>query len=76
MLLSKFISKDVVNVSNGEKLGKIRDIEIDDKTGSIEYLIVSNVLPVSNLFKKNKSTIEFNRIEKIGEAVILVNVGN
>lgn len=72
MLLSKFISKDVVNVNDGEKLGKIRDIEINLETGSIDYLIISSTLPISNLFKNNKLQIGFKDIEKIGDSVILV----
>lgn len=72
MLLSKFISKDVVNVNNGEKLGKIRDIEINLETGSIDYLIISSTLPISNIFKNNKLQIVFKDIEKIGDSVILV----
>ena len=76
MLLSKFISKDVVNVNNGERLGKIRDMEIDLENGKVDFLIVSSNLPVSNLFKKNKLQIEFKDIEKIGDSVILVKKDN
>ena len=76
MLLSKFMSKDVVDVNTGEKLGKIRDIEVDLETGNINFLVVSLTLPVSNIFKKNKLQISFNDIEKIGEAVILVKKNN
>ena len=76
MLLNKFISKDVVNVNNGEKLGKIRDMEINLENGRIEYLIVSINQPISTLFKKNKIQINFNDIEKIGDSVILVKKDN
>lgn len=72
MLLSKLISKDVVNVSNGEKLGKIRDMEIDLENGKIKFLVVSAVQPISSLLKKHKIQVEFQNIEKIGESVILV----
>ena len=56
VLLSKLVSKDVVNVESGEKLGKIRDVEIDFDTGMINCLIVSPNQPISTLIKKNKIT--------------------
>ena len=41
MLLKELQSKDVVNVVNGNKLGKITDIEIDFETGKILEFTVS-----------------------------------
>ncbi len=73
MLLSKMCSKDVVDVRSGERLGKIRDMEIDLGTGNIKYLIVSPHQSISSLIKRHKIQIKFKDIEKIGEEVILVN---
>jgi YlmC/YmxH family sporulation protein len=39
--ISEFQIKDVVNVSDGKKLGNIGDIEINLSTGKIEAVIVT-----------------------------------
>ena len=73
LLLSKLYNKDVVNKNTGEKLGKIRDVEIDEVSGKINCLLISQHQSISSLIKKNKIKISFDNIEKIGDEVILVN---
>jgi YlmC/YmxH family sporulation protein len=41
MRISEFQIKDVVNVSDGKKLGNISDIDIDMNTGKIQAVIIS-----------------------------------
>jgi len=73
VLLSKLSTKDVVNIATGEKLGKIRDLDIDITTGKINYFIVSVNQNISNLFKNNRRiNIDFSKIVKVGDEIILV----
>lgn len=72
MLLKELQSKDVVNVSDGSKLGKITDIDIDFETGKVLELTISKYKYLFN-FKENNFKISWDKIEKIGGEVIIVN---
>jgi len=66
--------KDVINVTDGKKLGRIIDIVFDLPTGCVRGFVV----PISNGFNLFKSSqqvfIPYNRICKIGEDIILVEL--
>lgn len=67
--------KEVINVTDGRKLGHIVDIVFDLPSGKIKGLVV----PVSsggfNLFRPvQQAFISFNQICKIGDDTILVEV--
>ena len=72
MLLKDLQSRDVVNVVDGSKLGKITDFEIDFETGKILEFTVSKQ---RSLFKfgEEKIVLQWDKIEKIGGEVIIVN---
>ncbi|GIN61444.1 hypothetical protein J27TS8_14370 [Robertmurraya siralis] len=71
--ISEFQMKDVVNISDGKKLGNIGDIDINLKTGKIEAIIITGAGKVLGFFGKDEEvTISWNNILKIGEDVILV----
>ncbi|WP_449619310.1 YlmC/YmxH family sporulation protein [Robertmurraya sp. Marseille-Q9965] len=71
--ISEFQTKDVVNISDGKKLGNIGDIDINLKTGRIESIIIVGSGRVLGLFgKEDEVTISWRNILKIGEDVILV----
>ncbi len=72
MLLKELQSKDVVNVVDGNKLGKITDIEIDFDTGKIIDITISkykNILGIGN----SELKITWDKIVKLGGEVIIVN---
>ncbi|MBQ3114884.1 MAG: YlmC/YmxH family sporulation protein [Clostridia bacterium] len=71
---SELKNKEVINVSTGERLGFVCDIEFDNETGKIKSI----VLPPSKnkLFsfsKENETVILWNEIKKIGNDIIIVN---
>jgi YlmC/YmxH family sporulation protein len=71
--ISDFQIKDVVNVSDGKKLGNIGDIEINLHNGRIEAVIIGGAGKVLGFFgKDNEIVIPWRNIIKIGEDVILV----
>ena len=74
MRLSELQRKDIININNGKKIGKIIDVEIDNKTGNLICLIIEKKI-FKNVFNtENDVQIHFNQIKKMGEDVILVDI--
>lgn len=71
MTFSELRTKEVVNTQDGRKLGKVCDIVFCYP----ENKWLGIVAPNGRGFKKNGVFIELRNIVKIGEDVILVNVG-
>ena len=71
--ISEFQIKDVINISDGKKLGVIEDIEINLTTGKIEAIVVGGAGRVLGIFgKEPEFVISWKNILKIGDDVILV----
>lgn len=67
--------KDVINISDGKRLGNIGDIEIDIDTGKICSIIISKQARRLGIFGKDVEIIvPWEEVMKIGEDVILVRV--
>ena len=77
MSLSELRTKDVVNTLDGRRLGKVMDIEFDERAGRVEALVVPGEFKVGNVIRGEKCgvVIPWQRICKIGENVILVEIG-
>ena len=73
MRLADLQRKDVVNVKDGKRLGRIIDVEING-LGSIEYLVVEPKRFFRIFSSNEETTIIFSQISKIGEDVILVEI--
>ncbi len=71
MNLSDLQNKDIINILDGKKIGNIIDAKFNISTGNIEKLVIE---PAKSLFslKNNSLEIDFNKIKKIGEDVILI----
>lgn len=73
MRLSELQNKDIVNMNNGSKIGKIIDVAINTN-GNMESLIVQKS-KIINMFNNNgEFEIKWEQIKKIGDDVILVNL--
>jgi YlmC/YmxH family sporulation protein len=71
--ISEFQMKDVVNVSNGRKMGHIADLEINLTTGRIDAVIIPGAGRMMGfLGRDNDIVIPWKDIVKIGKDVILV----
>lgn len=71
--ISDLRNKDVINICDGERLGCVVDVEVDVRNGRLLSIIV----PGDNrLFclKQNRVCIPWDRIERIGNDTILVNL--
>lgn len=73
--ISEFQTKDVVNVSDGKKLGTVVDLEIDLQQGRVDAIICPGHGKFFGLFSGGKEIIiPWRNIVKIGEDVILVRI--
>ena len=76
MSLSELRAKDVINTLDGRRLGKVMDIEFDERDGRVEALVVPGEFRVGHMLRGEKCgvVIPWQRICKIGENVILVEL--
>ena len=67
--------KEVINISDGGRLGCVTDLELDLCTGAILAIVVPGERSVLGLLRpRDGLVIPFCRIQKIGEDVILVDL--
>lgn len=71
--MSDLQRKDIVNVINGARLGKIVDIDVT-KEGYINSLIVEPAKLMRKISYGNEVNITFGQIVTIGSDVILVDL--
>ncbi len=73
MNLSDLQRKDIVNMEDGKRLGRIVDASVSNN-GNIEYFVIIE-RKFWQFFKSgNEQTITFSQIKKIGTDVILVEL--
>lgn len=70
-----FKQKEVINLNEGKILGFVIDVQADFITGEINSIIVTKTGKLfGNITGKNNVTIPWDKIKKIGEDVILVEI--
>lgn len=70
-----FKQKEVININDGKIIGFVVDVNADFQSGEINSIIVAQTGKLlGTIFGKNNVTIPWNRIKKIGEDVILVEI--
>jgi YlmC/YmxH family sporulation protein len=75
MRISELQSKDVVNVSDGKRLGTIGDLEIDADSGLIHALVIPGQSRFFGMVGGGQDyVVPWNQIVKIGSDVILVDL--
>ena len=66
--------KEVINADDGTRLGFVSNIDIDLEKGVITAIRIPASSKVFNMFgKREDHIIEWNRIKKIGDDIILIN---
>jgi len=73
MLLSELQSKDIIDIKNGNNLGRIIDARIDNE-GKVTYFVAEERKLMRKVTRGGEISFEFNKIKKIGEDVILVEL--
>lgn len=71
--MSDLQRKDIVNIADGTRLGKIVDLNINEE-GIIINLIVEPIKLLRRISFANEINITFKQIVTIGSDVILVNL--
>lgn len=73
MLLSDLQTKDIINIKDGNNLGRIIDAKIDE-FGKITYFVVEEKKLIRKVTRNSETSFSFEKIKKIGEDVILVDL--
>ena len=76
MRLSDLQSKNIVNIIDGRNIGNIIDVKVDEQNGTIISLIVEPKGKFISFGKSEDTEIKWQSIERSGEDVILVRLGN
>lgn len=77
MKISELQAKDVVNISDGRKLGQIHDLELDLRQGIIRAIVVPGETKLFGWLAGGQEwVIPWKQIVKIGSDVILVRLDN
>ena len=75
MRLSDLQDKDIINIIDGMKIGKIIDATLDENGKLISFVIqktkLFNMIPNSNEIE-----VRFDQIKTIGKDVILIDIKN
>ncbi len=68
-----FRQKEVINMSDGKRLGFVCDVEINLESGKLDAIVIPGEGRIFGLFgKDNEYVIPWSKIKKIGEDIILV----
>ena len=73
MRLSELQLKEIINISNGKRIGIIVDV-IVSTNGNIEKLVLEE--KKGRKFSKEEYEIAWNQIIKVGDDIILIDTRN
>lgn len=72
---SEFRDKEVINMSDGRRLGFVCDVEINMDDGKLEAIIIPGGGRLFGLLGKDSEfIIPWEKVKKIGEDIILVDM--
>lgn len=75
MRIYEMRKKEVINMSNCRKLGKVTDLEVNLKSGCIEAIVVSEEIGLCNFFcSENCYLIPYECIKKVGDDLVFVDI--
>lgn len=70
-----FKHKEVINITDGRRLGYVQDVTADLESGTITSIIVPGSNKQFNFFQSAEDiVIPWNKIHCIGEDIILVEI--
>lgn len=69
-----FKQKEVINLSDGRRLGYVQDVEANFDTGEITAIVVPGTSKMFSFGSKNDIIIPWKQIKRIGDDIILVEI--
>lgn len=73
--VSSFQKKEVVNLSDGRRLGYVSDADVNFDDGKLEAIVVSGTAKLfGGMSKEQELVIPFSKIKRIGEDIIIVDI--
>lgn len=73
--VSSFQKKEVINLSDGRRLGYVSDADVNFDDGRLEAIVVSGTAKLfGGMSKEQELVIPFNKIKRIGEDIIIVDI--
>ena len=74
MKFSELKLKEVICAADGERLGYVSDMEIDEVSGAVRSLLVPGAYRfLGVLGREDDITVPWNKISKIGDDLIIIN---
>ncbi|TDA65731.1 MAG: YlmC/YmxH family sporulation protein [Clostridia bacterium] len=75
MRIADLKARDVVNVSDGRRLGLIKDVDLDLEDGRIKAIILPGNQRLLGLLGRNEDVVvPWDQVRKLGVDVILVDL--
>ncbi len=75
MRISDLRDREIVNMSDGRKLGIFDDLDLDVEKGYVKALIISGKSGFLNFFsEEHDSIVPWDKIIKIGQDVIIADL--
>ena len=71
-----FRNREVINIDTAERIGIVKDIEIDAESGNIKALIIKKHGGVLPLPFAGEAVIPWENIAVMGKDLVLVRFGN
>lgn len=69
-----FRHKEVINITDGKRLGYVQDVTANLESGIITSIIVPGSSKLFNIFSSNELVIPWEKIKCIGDDIILVEI--
>lgn len=74
MKFSEIRLKEVICAADGERLGYVSDMEIDDRSGAVRSLLIPGSYRfLGMLGREDDITVPWDKISKIGDDLIIIN---
>ncbi|MBE6715316.1 MAG: YlmC/YmxH family sporulation protein [Ruminococcaceae bacterium] len=74
--IEELCNKDVINISSGNRIGYVADVEVDTCSGQICNLLIAKTDRGSIFKKPDYIRISWNDIEVLGNETILIRYCN
>lgn len=71
---SNFKNREVINIDTAERIGMVKDVEIDTANGNIKSVIVRKYNGILPVLWNNEMIIPWENISVMGNDVVLVSI--